>query len=112
MTTKEFSDMFTTMLNSYNTQAEFGEQASHREIVLDEYEKSVILTQAQDIVVKSYFDKTLNPQNQGFDDSARRQVDFSSLIKIATPAQQYRLRMVLIVLLLMVYLLLPSIRLI
>lgn len=83
MTNQEFSDAFTTMLNSYNTQAQFGEQASKMEIVLNEYEKSVLLTQAQDIVTKSYFDSTLNQQGQGFDDSPRRQVDFSSLIKVA-----------------------------
>ena len=83
MTNTEFSNCFDTLLNSYNTQSQFGEQASRREIVLDEYEKSVLLTQAQDIVVKSYFDRTLNQQGQGFDDSTRRQIDFSSLIKIA-----------------------------
>lgn len=83
MTTREFSDAFDTLLNSYNTQAQFGEQSSRSEITLDEYEKSVFLTQAQDIIVKSYFDRTLNNQGQGFDDSTRRQVDFSSLIKIA-----------------------------
>lgn len=83
MTTQEFSNTFDTLLNSYNTQSQFGEQASKREIVLDEYEKSVLLTQAQDIIVKSYFDGTLNQQGQGFDDSTRRQMDFSSLIKIA-----------------------------
>lgn len=84
MTNQELSDTFSTLLNSFNTQALFGEQASKREIVLDEYEKSVLLTQAQDIIVKSYFDGTLNQQGQGFDDSARRQIDFSSLIKVAT----------------------------
>ena len=83
MTVQEFSNTFDTLLNSYNTQPQFGEQASKREIVLDEYEKSVLLTQAQDIIVKSYFDGTLNQQGQGFDDSTRRQMDFSSLIKIA-----------------------------
>ena len=83
MTVEEFSNSFDVLLNSYNTKASQGEQNSKAEIVLDEYEKSVLLTQAQDIVVKSYFDRTLNSQNQGFDDSARRQVDFSSLIKIA-----------------------------
>lgn len=83
MKNSEFSDTFTTLLNSYNTQASFGEQASKREIVLDEYEKSVLLTQAQDITIKSYFDGTLNQQGQGFDDSTRRQMDFSSLIKVA-----------------------------
>lgn len=83
MTIQEFSNTFDTLLNSYNTQSQFGEQASKWEIVLDEYEKSVLLTQAQDSIVKSYFDGTLNQQGQGFDDSARRQIDFSSLIKIA-----------------------------
>lgn len=84
MTTSEFSNTFDTLLNSYNTQADFGQGASRRDIVLDEYEKSVILTQAQDIIIKSYFDKTLNQQAQGFDDSTRRQIDFSSLITVST----------------------------
>ena len=53
MTIQEFSNTFDTLLNSYNTTAQFGEPASKREIVLDEYEKSVLLTQAQDIIVKS-----------------------------------------------------------
>ena len=80
----EFSDVFDTLLNSYNTQANFGEEASKVDVTLDEYEKSVLLTQAQDIIVKSYFDRTLNAQGQGFDDTTRRQVDFSSLIKVVT----------------------------
>lgn len=84
MTNAEFSDAFTTLLNSYNTSARFGDQASRNEIVLDEYEKSVLLTQAQDLIVKSYFDGSMNAQGQGFDDSNRRQMDFSSLIKVAT----------------------------
>lgn len=84
MTTQEFSNMFDTLLNSYNTEATFGEATSKADIVLDEYEKSVLLTQAQDFIVKSYFDRTLNYQGQGFDDSSRRQVDFSTLIKVST----------------------------
>lgn len=83
MTIQEFSNTFDTLLNSYNAQAQFGEQTSRADIVLDEYEKSVLLTQAQDLIIKSYFDGSLNNQGQGFDDSTRRQVDFSSLIKIA-----------------------------
>lgn len=84
MTLKEFSDSFDTLLNSYASKAEFGDQASRAEIVLDEYEKSVLLTQAQDLVIKSYFYRELNSQGQGFDDSERRQIDFSSLIKVVT----------------------------
>ena len=82
MTRTELSDMFDTLLNSYAVRGLFGESSSGN-INLDEYEKSVYLTQAQDIIVKSYFDRTLNPQAQGFDDSTRRQVDFSSLVKVA-----------------------------
>ena len=84
MTVSEFSDSFDTLLNSYASQATFGEQAAKSEIVLDEYEKSVLLTQAQDMILKSYFDNRTNAQGEGFDDSAKRQVDFSSLIKVAT----------------------------
>ena len=80
MNIQEFSNTFDTLLNSYNNQAAFGEGSSRADIVLDEYEKSVLLTHAQDIVVKQYFDRTLNPQGQGFDDSVRRQIDFSALV--------------------------------
>lgn len=80
MNIQEFSDTFDTLLNSYSNQAAFGEGSSRANIALDEYEKSVLLTHAQDIVVKQYFDRTLNQQGQGFDDSVRRQIDFSALI--------------------------------
>ena len=81
MTTQEFSNTFDTLLNSYASKAEFGEGDSKREIVLDEYEKSVLLTQAQDILVKQYFEGVNGP---GFDSSTRRQIDFSNLITVAS----------------------------
>lgn len=84
MNRSEFSDSFDTLLNSYALRADFGEQSSKQEIVLDEYEKSVLLTQAQDIVVKSFFDRKSNSLGDGFDDSTMRQIDFSSLITTAT----------------------------
>ena len=84
MTNTEFSNTFDTLLNSYNIQARFGEQASKMDITLDEYEKSVLLTQAQDIIVKTFFDPRLNSQGAGFDDNEKRQVDFSSLIQVKT----------------------------
>lgn len=83
MTNPEFSDGMATLLNSYGSVAVFGEQASKEEIVLDEYEKSVLLTQAQDIIVRSYLERSMNAQAQGFDDSAQRQADFSSLMSVA-----------------------------
>lgn len=55
MTTQEFSDSFDTLINSYAQTAEFGKQASGRDIVLDEYEKSCFLTLAQEELVLSYY---------------------------------------------------------
>lgn len=85
MTTQEFSNTFDTLLNSYRDIKDFGKSQSYYSLELDEYEKSVLLTQAQDIIVKSYFDRTLNQQGQGFDDSERRQIDFSELISVGEP---------------------------
>lgn len=83
MTNREFSDNFTTLLNSFSSSPEFGKQEAAQDIVLNEYEKSVFLSLAEEDVVKSYFDSTLNSQSQGFDDTPRRQVDYGSLIKVA-----------------------------
>lgn len=80
MTIEEFSNTFDILLNNYGSQGEFGEQASKTEIILDEYEKSILLTQAQDIILKQYFEGDEN--NNGFDNSNRRQIDFSNLISV------------------------------
>lgn len=84
MTTKEMSDSLDSLLNSYSSEASFGKGAAVEDIVLDEYEKSVLLTLAQDIILKTYFSPNTNSEGAGFDDSAKRQVDFSSLITTAT----------------------------
>lgn len=55
MTTQEFSNSFDTLLNSYSQQAAFGNQAAMNDLVLDEYEKSVFLTEAEKSVVLSYY---------------------------------------------------------
>jgi hypothetical protein len=84
MTTQEFSASFDTILNSYvSKNKEFGDVSSPISIELDEYEKSVFLTLAQDIVVYSYFDISPDGTSSGFDSSERRQIDFSNLIKVA-----------------------------
>lgn len=79
------SNSFDALLNSYALTANFGEGSSKGTITLDEYEKSVLLTQAQDIIVKSYFTPKSNQVDGGFDDSERRQADFSSLIDVIEP---------------------------
>lgn len=89
MTTQEFSNTFDTLINSYRDIKGFGKTASVYSMELDEYEKGVLLTQAQDIIVKSYFDRTLNPHGQGFDDSERRQIDFSEIISVNEPIKAY-----------------------
>ena len=84
MTTQEFSASFDTILNSYISKSkDFGDVSSPISLDLDEYEKSVFLTLAQDIVVYSYFDISLDGASSGFDSSERRQIDFSNLIKVA-----------------------------
>lgn len=48
---------------------------------LDEYEKSVFLTKAQNEIVKNYFNPKGNKYQEGFDGSQKRQIDFSNLMK-------------------------------
>ena len=52
---------------------------------LNIHEKSLFLTKAQDEVLKNYFTASSkgNTTGQGFDDSAKRQADFSTLMKVA-----------------------------
>lgn len=54
---------------------------------LNEYEKSVILTKAQIEVLKNYFNPKGNKYQEGFDDSQKRQIDFSNLIKVVKPTE-------------------------
>ena len=76
MTTKEFSDSFDTLLDSYANQASFGEGASKADITLNEYEKSVFLTRAQeDIVVTFYNGHNTNGDSFESTEEMRRYLD-------------------------------------
>lgn len=79
MTISEFSDQFDILYNNI---------ASNQAPGLDEYEKSIFLTKAQEEIVNAYFNPRLNKTQLGFDDSGKRQIDFSMLVKSAviTPA--------------------------
>lgn len=58
MTTQEFSNQFDVLMNSYATRPEFGHVDS---LAVDEYEKSIFLTKAQeDIVVEIYSGRNIN----------------------------------------------------
>lgn len=75
MTNQEFSNEFDVLYNNIMSNQAPG---------LDEYEKSVFLTKAQDEIVKSYFDPRKNKPQEGFDGNEKRQIDFSMLIVTET----------------------------
>jgi hypothetical protein len=63
MTVQEISSRFDILYNNISSNSSPG---------LNEYEKSVILTQAQVDKYKSYFSMLTNPTKEGFDDSESR----------------------------------------
>ena len=75
MTVQEFSDQFDVLYNNITSNQAPG---------LNEYEKSVFLTKAQDEIIKNYFSPKGNLKQDGFDGSPKRQADFSSIIETAT----------------------------
>lgn len=77
MTTQEFSNEFDVLYNNIMSNQAPG---------LDEYEKSVFLTKAQLEILKNYFNPKGNKYGQGFDENAKRQIDFSTLITVVKPS--------------------------
>ena len=73
MTIIEFSNQFDILYNNITSNQAPG---------LNEYEKSIFLTKAQDEIVKNYFEASSlgNTVKKGFDDTILRQMDFSSLM--------------------------------
>lgn len=74
MTTQEFSNEFDVLYNNIMSNQAPG---------LNEYEKSVFLTKAQEEIIKNYFNPKGNKYQEGFDESAKRQIDFSNITKSA-----------------------------
>ena len=76
MTTEEFSASFDTLLNSYASKAQFGDDASRQEIVVDEYEKSVFLTLSQEETAVNIYNGK-NPYGDSFEstEEIRRYLD-------------------------------------
>lgn len=86
MTVEEFSNEFDTLLNSYAVKHKFGNTSSFGEtfiIELDEYEKSVYLTKAQDEILLSYY-KGHNIFSDSYDKTEEVKRYLSSLIKTLT----------------------------
>lgn len=81
MTTEEFSNEFDTLLNSYSNVEPFGKTPNTVEI--DEYEKSVFLTNAQEeIVIDLYNGK--NPFGDSFEKTEEIRRYLSDLIRTYT----------------------------
>lgn len=79
MSIEEFSNEFDTLLNSYSTVPPYGDE-NKLDITLDEYEKSVFLTKAQEeIVVESYTGK--NQFGEGFERTEEIRRYLSDLVK-------------------------------
>ena len=76
---QEFSDQFDTLFNNVTSNQAPG---------MNEYEKSVFLTKAQDEILKNQFNPKGNKYQEGFDDSQKRQMDFSMLVQKASPDVQ------------------------
>ena len=72
MTNQEFSNEFDVLYNNIMSNQAPG---------LDEYEKSVFLTKAQDEIVKNYFNSKGNKYQEGFDGNEKRQIDFSMIMR-------------------------------
>ena len=66
MTTEEFSNEFDALLNSYLVTGEFGKVENLSTIKLDEYEKSVFLTRAQEEIIISFYNGK-NPFKDSFE---------------------------------------------
>lgn len=75
MTTQEFSNEFDVLYNNIMSNQAPG---------LNEYEKSVFLTKAQNEILKNYFNPKGNKYEEGFDGSAKRQIDFYNITKSTT----------------------------
>lgn len=82
MTTQEFSNSFDVLLNSYSATLPNGASNS---IELDEYEKSVLLTKAQEEIVLGLYKGTLTGNSFEETEELRRHLD--SLIKTISPKE-------------------------
>lgn len=72
MTSKEFSSQFDILYDNITSGKAPG---------LNDYEKSVFLTKAQDQLIKNYFTPLGNKYQEGHSDSHKRTIDFSNITK-------------------------------
>lgn len=78
MELNEWSPRFDTLYNNLMSNQAPG---------VDEYEKSVLLTKAQEEIIKNHFNPKGNKYSEGYDDSPKRQMDFSMLTVVSKQDQ-------------------------
>ena len=81
MTIKEFSNEFDVLLNSYATAKPFGVGQNLTE--LDEYEKSILLTEAQEDIVRDLYNGKLT--GDGFETTEEQRRNLDNLVKTVEP---------------------------
>ena len=82
MSVEEMDNMFDVLYNNITSNQAPG---------LNAYEKSVFLTKGQDEILKNYFNPKSkgNTTQDGFDENAKRQVDFSMLTSVETKSSGF-----------------------
>lgn len=86
-TVNEWSDAFDVLLNSHSQKALSGDTAGVSDIVLDEYEKSVFLTQAQEeVVINLYNGKNIYGDSFESTEEIRRYLD-SLVVTVTSPTR-------------------------
>lgn len=81
MTTQEFSNQFDVLLNSFLLQNNFGKIQNIQTIQLDEYEKSVYLTQAQEQIILQLY----SGSSTSFEDSEQIRRNLNYLVTTDKP---------------------------
>lgn len=75
MTTQEFSNEMDSLLYSFSISPLYGETNAKEDLVLDEYEKSVYLTQAQEEIIKGLYTGGLTGESFEETEFLRRSLD-------------------------------------
>ena len=81
MTIEEFSNEFDVLLNSYAANNPFGTGQGPTQ--LDEYEKSILLTEAQEGIVKDLYNGRLT--GEGFESTEEQRRSLDNLVKTVEP---------------------------
>lgn len=87
MTTEEFSNEFDTLLNSHSIINQFGSTGSTADITVDEYEKSVFLSKAQEEVIIDLYNGNVY-SGSSFEETEELRRYLNNLVKTYTTSDK------------------------